>query len=422
MSAGHRVADVIRVIDGLGPLRAEQLRDVALLLPQIADGEAGERELRAARAAQAQAQARAATAALATAQTSDAGRDEPAGGRRSRGRRWRWPWRVAWRRARVGALPARLRELLQVPDWVLALDPRRRLLALVALALVASVAVVTQAGWLPTAVVVVLAGLALAIGAALTGRAAVAWWRSPYTRSVARRSAPQLGGDMVLGEAAEVKLERTEWVAPPDAEALVAPGRQRALAIAIAGAPDAGPIDVRRLVDDVAARRRRRAPRREVRRTLRHGVQLLVDGGPALEPFDADVALLTAWLARVASPTGVQRLRFSADPLVVTAPPGRGRSRPQPRPYRELLPRRGCTVLVAGDLGIGQPRSGPLPAPPAAWREHHRLVRQAGCRALYLVPYPAERWPPSLARQLPIVCWRDGLRAEQVLAAVRAGR
>jgi hypothetical protein len=419
VSDGHRVADVIRVIDGLEALRAEQLRDIALLLPKIADGAAGERDLRAAR----EAQARAATAALVSAQTRDArreaARDEPAGRRRrARARRLRWARWVAWRRGRAGVLLLRLR----VPDWVLALGPRWRLLALLAVALVASVAVVARAGWLPPVVVVVVAGGALAIGGALAGRAAVAWWRSPYTRAAARRSAPQLGGDVALGASAELTLDRTEWVPPPDAKPLVARARQRAIAIAIAGAPEAGRIDVRRLVDDVAARRQQRAPRREVRRTLRHGVQLLVDGGPALEPFDGDVALLAEWLARVASPTGVQQLRFSTDPLVVTAPPRRGRRRPQPQPYRELLPQRGCTVVVATDLGIAVPRSGSLPAPPAAWREHHRLVRHAGCRALYLVPYPAERWPPSLARQMPIVCWRDGLRAEQVLAAVRAGR
>lgn len=226
------------------------------------------------------------------------------------------------------------------------------------------------------------------------------------------------------GAAPPVALGSARYVPPPRADPIVGVRRGRALAVGLAGVSVPGALDVRRLVEDVARGRPQHAPPRLARRSLRRGVQLIVDRGQALDPLRDDVLQLAGWLRQVASPAGLQQLGFDGDPLVVTGARRLGADAGDALGYATVAPRPGSAVVVVCDLGIARTRSGPPPVAPARWLAHDRLVRQAGCRALYLVPYPPERWPAGVAGRLAIVHWRDELRLDELLAPVarRRGR
>jgi hypothetical protein len=132
-----------------------------------------------------------------------------------------------------------------------------------------------------------------------------------------------------------------------------------------------------------------------------------------MDPFLSDVESLVASIRRVTSPAALRVLQFETDPRTAMSFDGEREREGLPQ-RRGPLSTPGAVVVVIGDLGIGVPRYGPLPAPPVAWREHHDATIRAGCHCIYLVPYPRERWPRWLAFRLPVVAWRDSLRADEV--------
>lgn len=291
---------------------------------------------------------------------------------------------------------------------------RLRWLALGAAAVVA-ILVLLVAGapfWLLELVILALTAIGAFSGALLREL-----WRSALLRSSASRDSSAAQGDRLGGAAGPQRsLPVARYTPPPRAEPIVGRGRGRALALSLAGVAVAGPLDIRRLVEEIARDRPGRTPPRLPRRSLRRGVQLIVERGPALDPLRDDIVLLGGWLQQVSSPAGLQRLGFRGDPWLVTGARMPGADPDEPLDYRAVLPRAGSAVVVVCDLGIARPRSGPAPVAAAVWRAHDRLLGQAGCRALYLVPYPRERWPAALVGRLAIVQWRDDLRLDELTA------
>jgi len=148
-------------------------------------------------------------------------------------------------------------------------------------------------------------------------------------------------------------------------------------------------------------------PRRMVR-TNRRGVQVLLDLGPAMRPYLADLAALPAQLRRVLGPR-VEVLRFARCPIAGVGPG----LRPWDR-YRPPAP--GTPVLVVTDFGGGHPWA-PPPAPPDEWAAFVAEVRRVGCRPLALVPGARRDADPALTRLMPVLPWdasttvRDAVRA-----------
>jgi hypothetical protein len=241
------------------------------------------------------------------------------------------------------------------------------------------------------------------------------WWRSSNRHASPEGDEPAEGAEgAAIGT--PVMLARAGWHTPPAGPSLVEPSQQRAVATLLAGRPVPGEIDLTATVAHVAARRPLTDVPRQPRWSTSLGVHLHVDVGPALEPFRSDVRRLRRSLVAIASTHGVVELGFDSDPQAFTRP-RRIVGPDGPAPLKDRLPPPGTPVLVVTDLGIAVPRSG-IPAVPAAFREHHRLVTRAGCPVQYLVPYPPARWPAAL-HGLPVLHWSDGLGVAEVLAALR---
>ncbi|WP_330477220.1 hypothetical protein OG301_05575 [Streptomyces platensis] len=134
-------------------------------------------------------------------------------------------------------------------------------------------------------------------------------------------------------------------------------------------------------------------------RTLRFGVQVLVDLGAGMEPFGRDQQELVAQVQNTVGQEHTEVRYFEGSPLQGTGP-GHRRSW---RPYEP--PARGTRVLVLSDLGLGGSGLGPRRGTPADWREWGRLIEGAECTGVAFVPYPCERWPAWATRLMHIVSW-----------------
>jgi len=171
-----------------------------------------------------------------------------------------------------------------------------------------------------------------------------------------------------------------------------------------------GQIDVPTIVNRIARGQPLTALPRQPRRTNRLGVQLLLDVGPAMEPFLADVAALPEQIARVVGAPRLRILRFAGCPSR-----GAGaRARPWPR-YE--LPAAGTPVLIVTDFTQRSPW-GPPPAPVVEWVSFLAQLRRAGARPLALVPSSPVGVDRRIATLLPVVAW-DRARPS---AAVRVRR
>lgn len=194
---------------------------------------------------------------------------------------------------------------------------------------------------------------------------------------------------------------QTSGSAPPAAP-LFAPRWSRAiLSTAMSRETSSTTIDIEAIV---AWRARglpiRRLPRR-ILPTLTHGVQLLVDRGPATAPFLADQELLIQQIGLVAGNDRVQVLRFDPSRGFVA---GSG-SRLRWKDYFTLpSPPPGMMVVIISDLGIATvPHEGN--ATPAEWLKFISRLRARGNRVLAFVPYAPARWPAALRRRAGMVPW-----------------
>ncbi len=195
----------------------------------------------------------------------------------------------------------------------------------------------------------------------------------------------------------------------PPLDPLLVPRWTRSVLVEVlAGTGASREIDVPRLIDDVAARRLVRALPLLRRRTLAHGVQLLLDRGAAMAPFFRDQEDLLRHARATVGREKVDVVRFMACP-------GRGAGRGARTGWgRWTPPPTGTPVVVVTDLGIGRPPAARDRAPAVEWRAFVRSADEAGCPLLAFVPYARRRWPRGLGRSLTIVPWDRSTSADLV--------
>lgn len=180
---------------------------------------------------------------------------------------------------------------------------------------------------------------------------------------------------------------------PPQSEAAT-------LRLLVSRAVPEGEVDIAQLLDMLGtATPITELPHRQVR-TLRYGVQMLVDLGEGMQPFLRDSARLIERVTAVSGRHGTDVRWFAGCPLDRCGP-GAGWTW---GPYRP--PAAGTRVLVVSDFGGQLAARGSLPAHYAEdWRRTAELVRYNGCSPVALVPAPPESWPGWLASVMPALCW-----------------
>jgi hypothetical protein len=146
---------------------------------------------------------------------------------------------------------------------------------------------------------------------------------------------------------------------------------------------------------------RQQAPRqlpRTMRRSLRYGVQVLIDWGKDMDPFRRDQAEITDRIAQVAGRERIEVRYFSESPLDGCGPGPEWTW----KPYTPPSP--GTTVLVLSDLGMSRRTAGRVPGRlPADFAELSRLLTARRCVTVAMVPLSPRRWPPR--SQLRLVAW-----------------
>ncbi len=206
-----------------------------------------------------------------------------------------------------------------------------------------------------------------------------------------------------------------EPVAPPALEPLFLPRWTRAILSASLSRKRERGLDLEALVREVSHRRPvLRLPRRTVP-TLARGVQVLLDRGERMLPFNADQAWLVEQIRTVAGRETVEVLSFDGFP-------GRGAgpgSRRLWKPYPENgAPRPGATVAVLTDLGLGSPAVGSRSSGPEEWLALAERLARAGSPLVAFVPYRPALWPAELRRALVLVHWDHRTGAGDVRRAL----
>lgn len=178
------------------------------------------------------------------------------------------------------------------------------------------------------------------------------------------------------------------------------PASARALGAAVAAARVAdGELDIPLLVERLASGEPPRSlPRRQVW-TLRHGLQVLVDQGAGMQPWQPDVQQLLAQLARLLGAERLQVLGFDTEPLQGCWADGAD------QPGRWPLPPAGTPVLLLSDLGISRPPGTLQRGSARRWQPFARAAAQADASVRLLVPFAPSRWPVGLPPAWRVLCW-----------------
>ncbi|MER5662808.1 hypothetical protein [Streptomyces mirabilis] len=161
-----------------------------------------------------------------------------------------------------------------------------------------------------------------------------------------------------------------------------------------------GPVDIERLLGLMGtATVVTELPRQPVR-TVRFGVQVLVDLGEGMEPFLRDAMRVLERAAAISGRHGCDVLYFADCPLHRSGP-GAAWTWGSYHP-----PATGTRVLVLSDFGLHLDAAGRLPPRyEEDWRHTAGLIRHNGCSPVALVPAPLDRWPRWLTDLMPALCW-----------------
>jgi hypothetical protein len=183
--------------------------------------------------------------------------------------------------------------------------------------------------------------------------------------------------------------------APPVAAPLpplLDPARSRALLAAMASAPaPSGEIDIERLAAWLAAGRLPRHLPECWQRTLRRGVQVLVDAAPGMQAFEHDARQFVAALRRLLPPQQVQSGHWlGGDELACWMDGARAAAPWQPPPA-------GGPMLLLTDFSRG------------GWQPLLRAAAAHGLPLRALVPRPPHYWPAAARRLLHPVHWERSL-------------
>lgn len=185
------------------------------------------------------------------------------------------------------------------------------------------------------------------------------------------------------------------------------------LAAVVARQQPIGGVDTEQLVGMVAKGVAiQRIPQLSVR-TLTKGVQLLIDNGVAMEPFQRDLMQLVRSLNAVVGASRVEEVHFSNCPT-------RGCFESQGVgiiPYS--LPGPGTPVLVLSDLGIGGPTLHGHRSSALEWTRLARQLENQGSSLIVLIPYPRSRWDKRLTQSIIHVPWDRSTSLSRVLEILR---
>lgn len=174
-----------------------------------------------------------------------------------------------------------------------------------------------------------------------------------------------------------------------------------------------GALDVPRVVAALAAGRPLRTIARLPVRTLRHGVQLLLDRSSSMAPYAADVRMLEAELGNLLGQALIERLYFWSCPSRGV----RDGQRTGRRAWR--APARGVPLLIASDFGLGGDPFDTTRARVSEWHRFATSVRADGHRCIGLVPFARSRWPTELSEVITFVHWSEHTVASSVDFALR---
>jgi len=218
--------------------------------------------------------------------------------------------------------------------------------------------------------------------------------RRPTRQSRRFDRVPTLQAELSIGKAS-----------PPALEPLLRPLTAAATLRTVALVPHSvGPIDEQAVVRHVASRTPlTRIPRRRGWR-LAADVLILEDWGEGMAFFIDDLQQLGDALRLVVGKDNVRVTGFVGD--IAT-------------PATEAGLQSGTVVLIASDLGISR-LAEPEERDDGRWNEIVDAVSAAGAHLLVVTPYGSDRWPPSLARRLPIVSWDRSTTVGAVLKVIRA--
>jgi hypothetical protein len=226
----------------------------------------------------------------------------------------------------------------------------------------------------------------------------------------------QLAGRWARAASLE-RVTSTHLEAVPPHQTLFPPQASAAMIVAaVATAAGDGPPDVERAVETLASRKPLDRLPQLPRRSLFRGVQLLVDIGEAMEPFARDGDELADQIRAVVGRNQVAELRFCDCPLreVGDGPVWTW------GPYRPPDP--GTPVLVVTDLGIGGPLYYPQRSRTEEWLTFAELLHRRVSPLVAFVPYPPDRWPPTLARVMTVVQWDRATTITAIQAAIKKAR
>ena len=133
--------------------------------------------------------------------------------------------------------------------------------------------------------------------------------------------------------------------------------------------------------------------------TMVHGVQVLIDGSEALEPFYQDQAHLKSVVRKVAGSDRTKIMEFIGCPSWGV----RDAKSDDWSDYHP--PSSRTTVLLITDLGILHNPYISNRVGVRDWLRFAAIVKKAGCFLVAFVPYPQVRWPKSLHSAMTIIQW-----------------
>jgi hypothetical protein len=194
------------------------------------------------------------------------------------------------------------------------------------------------------------------------------------------------------------------------------------LSSTLATLSDEGELDVDETVDIIAGvRPLDRLPRLPIR-TMRRGVQLLLDRSPALLPYSRDVDWLADRVRRIGGRDRIDVRDFVACPVRRSDDAADLSDDPfQLEQAAYARPSRNTVVFAVTDLGIGRPQGWTEWAGVDEWLSFAAMLRKAACPLVAIVPYSSHRWSHRLARSMTILEFDRRTTASTVRRTVGLG-
>lgn len=188
--------------------------------------------------------------------------------------------------------------------------------------------------------------------------------------------------------------------APPTSQPLFRPNWQRSILQAAASLAEASAeVDIAALVHASASRCAVHHLPRRTRHTLRHGVQLLLDGSRSMAACLADQRQLLRELRKLIPAERCEVLHFLESPARGVVAERGFKSASYQAPVRPRV------VLVVSDFGAAPLRAEPQAATLAEWLAFAELLAAAECPLVALSPYDRQYWHPALAARADVITW-----------------